>query len=202
LFSLPEGHEFTPVSYQWSRDCFPFRKDMSSLPYPISGAGTAFPSWRKWVYSRILSVEQGVFSLPEGHEFTPVSYQWSRDCLPFLKDMSLLPFVFMSCVLRSIFSFLKKNTLNIFYCQELYKQWIRNKLSTYEVFFVTYKSLKRQHITNTWQFSVYYFIDHFLSLCLLYFVIVLSVHLGFTASDYPFGIFKHFFYYPSCVYIE
>jgi hypothetical protein len=142
---------------------------MSSLPYPISGAGTAFPSWRTWVHSRILSVEQGLLSLPDGHEFTPVSYQWSRDCFPFLKYMSSRPYPisgagtafpswrtwvhsrFFLCHMYCAHSlvFFKKNTLSIFYCQQLYKQWIWNKLSTYEVFSVTYKSLKRQHITNT-----------------------------------------------------
>ena len=100
--------------------------------YPISGAGTTFPSWRTWVYSRLFL------------------------CHTYFAQ-SLL--------------FFKKNTLNIFYCQQLYKQWMRNKLSTYEVFFVTYKSLKRQYITNTIVFCVSTIVCRFVfyiwSLCCL-----------------------------------
>ena len=37
-----------------------------------------------------------------------------------------------------------------------------------------------------------YFVDRFLSFCLYFLVIVLSVFLRFTDSYYPFGIFKLF----------
>jgi hypothetical protein len=38
------------------------------------------------------------------------------------------------------------------------------------------------------------FVDRCLSFCTFSFVIVLSVRLLFTDSDYPFGIFKLFFH--------
>ena len=49
-----------------------------------------------------------------------------------------------------------------------------------------------EHMSVPPLFSVKCFVDRCLSLCTLRLVIVFSVLLRFTASDYPFGILKPF----------